>query len=173
MKVSFVVAMDKNNGIGVHNELPWHLGADMAFFKGTTMRHIVLMGRKNYDSIPERFRPLANRLNIVLTRNKDFQAPDCLILHSVEEAVQWKKDHDDDPRVLYIIGGAQIFNQFMALENFVDEMLITKVDVALEVDTHFPNFNEHEWQRELLFSHEKDEKNDYSFSTWRYERNGY
>ena len=72
MKVALIVAVDQQFGIGKNNDLMWHLPADMKFFKETTMGHIVVTGRKNYDSIPERFRPLPNRENAVLTRNTEY-----------------------------------------------------------------------------------------------------
>ena len=75
MKVALIVAVDQQFGIGKNNDLMWHLPADMKFFKETTMGHIVVTGRKNYDSIPERFRPLPNRENAVLTRNTEYHAP--------------------------------------------------------------------------------------------------
>ena len=73
MKTSLIVAMDLDRGIGKNNDLMWHLPNDMKFFKETTSGHVVVMGRKNYESIPERFRPLPNRENVVLTRNANFE----------------------------------------------------------------------------------------------------
>ena len=77
MKVALIVAMDSERGIGRNNDLMWHLPEDMKFFKEKTSGQIVVMGRKNYDSIPERFRPLPNRKNVLLTRNTDFEADGC------------------------------------------------------------------------------------------------
>ncbi len=74
MKFSLIVAMDKNHGIGKNNDLMWHLPKDMRFFKSTTENQVVIMGRKNYDSIPEKYRPLSNRQNVIITRNKAFKA---------------------------------------------------------------------------------------------------
>ena len=82
MKVALIVAMDQEQGIGKNNDLMWHLPVDMKFFKETTNGHIVVMGRKNFDSIPERFRPLSNRENVILTHNATFQAEGCLVFHS-------------------------------------------------------------------------------------------
>src|SRR5690554_1991376 len=124
MKMVIIVAKDNRNGIGKENDLPWHLPADMKFFKETTTGHIVLMGRKNYESIPERFRPLPNRLNIILTRDKSFQAEDCLVLHSINEVINWKATQENDNRTLFVIGGGEIFQQFLAAD-YVDEMYIT------------------------------------------------
>jgi len=82
MKVSLIVAIDLEGGIGKNNDLMWHLPSDMKFFKETTKNQIVVMGRKNFDSIPEKYRPLPNRLNVILTRNKNFTADNCLVYHS-------------------------------------------------------------------------------------------
>jgi dihydrofolate reductase len=81
MKVRLIVAMDNERGIGKNNDLMWHLPADMKFFKETTLGHIVVMGRKNFDSIPERFRPLVGRENVVLTRNTAYSAENCQVFH--------------------------------------------------------------------------------------------
>ena len=87
MKVSLIVAMDKNRGIGKNNDLMWHLPNDMRFFKETTAHQLVVMGRKNYDSIPEKYRPLPNRKNIILTRNSNFKAKDCDVFYSLDDAL--------------------------------------------------------------------------------------
>ncbi|MGY8927632.1 MAG: dihydrofolate reductase, partial [Flavobacteriales bacterium] len=81
MKCVLIVAMDKARGIGRNNDLMWHLPNDMKFFKETTVGHAVVMGRKNFESIPEKYRPLANRENIILTRNKAFLAENCSVLN--------------------------------------------------------------------------------------------
>ena len=93
MKVSLIVAMDLERGIGRDNDLMWHLPNDMKFFKETTQEQIVVMGRKNYDSIPEKFRPLPKRENVILTRNTDFEAPDCKVFHSLQECLEAFKDN--------------------------------------------------------------------------------
>lgn len=167
MKVSLVVAVDKNNGIGKNNDLPWHLPADMKFFKETTTGNIVLMGRKNYESIPLKFRPLPNRLNIILTRDKNYKAENCLIFYSIDEFMTWKKENDADERTLFITGGGEIFKQFLD-RKLVDEMYITHIDHSFEADIFFPEVNFEEWEKEIVFSHEIDEKNKYNFKTYKY-----
>ena len=87
MTVSQIAALTKNYVIGKNNDLPWHLPDDMRYFMQTTSRHTVIMGRKNYDSIPEKFRPLPNRTNIVVTRQPDFAAPGCKVVHSLEKGI--------------------------------------------------------------------------------------
>ena len=102
MKISLIVAMDNERGIGKNNDLMWHLPADMKFFKETSTGHIVVTGRKNYDSIPERFRPLPNRENAVLTRNADYKAPGAVIFPSLEACLEHYKNETE--LCLYIIG---------------------------------------------------------------------
>ena len=86
MQIQLIVAMDSERGIGKNNDLMWHLAADMRFFKETTSGHIVVMGRKNWDSIPTKYRPLSNRENVVLTRNTDFSAEGATVFHSLEQS---------------------------------------------------------------------------------------
>jgi dihydrofolate reductase len=166
MKTSLVVAMDRKRGIGKNNDLPWHLPADMKFFRETTTGHIVVMGRKNYESIPEKFRPLPNRENAVLSRSEDFKAEGCRVFHSLEACLDHYRGETD--RTVYIIGGTQIFRQ--ALDGgYVDEMYITHVDHEYDADTFFPEFDAAQWNVETVFSHPADEKN-VAFTVKRYWR---
>lgn len=166
MAVKLIVAMDRERGIGKNNDLMWHLPADMKFFKETTSGHVVVMGRKNFDSIPERFRPLPNRENAVLTRNIDFQAAGCKVFHSLEECLNW---YIGDERIVYIIGGGEIYRQAMAL-HCVDEMFITHVDAEYGADTFFPEFDEEKWTIREIFNWPKDEKNEAGFTVRHYLR---
>jgi dihydrofolate reductase len=165
MKVALIVAMDQERGIGKNNDLMWHLAADMQFFKQTTSGQIVVMGRKNYDSIPERFRPLPNRENVVITRNIDFKADNCLVFHNIEAV--FSHYHDEDERTIFIIGGGEIYK--LALETgLVQEMYITHVDASYNADTFFPEFDETVWEKSEILSHSKDEKNEAAFVVRRY-----
>ena len=91
MKIKLIVAASENNVIGIKNDLPWHLPNDMLFFKKQTLNSVVIMGKKNYISIPEKFRPLKNRTNIILTRDDKFLAKDCLVANSLEAAIELAK----------------------------------------------------------------------------------
>ncbi|HBC6620777.1 TPA: trimethoprim-resistant dihydrofolate reductase DfrA36 [Escherichia coli] len=165
MKVSLIVAMDLEKGIGKNNDLMWHLPADMLFFKETTLNHIVVMGRKNFESIPERFRPLPNRENAILTRNTAFEAPNCTVFHSMEGCL--KPYENEDKRTVFIIGGGQIYEE--ALEkNRVDEMFITFVDHTFGADTFFPSIDFSLWNEEVLRVHEADSKNAYNFTVKKF-----
>jgi len=166
MKVSLIVAMDTNRGIGKNNDLMWHLPADMKFFKETTTGHIVVMGRKNWDSIPERFRPLPARENVILTRNRDFQTEGATVFHSLESAIEHFKN---DIRNFFVIGGGEIYRKSMDLK-CVDEMYVTQVNAVYSADTYFPSFDESEWTITELFHHEKDSTHEASFTVKRYLR---
>src|SRR3954469_17655108 len=113
MIVSAIAALSKNGVIGKNNDLPWKLPDDMKFFMETTKGHHVIMGRKNYESLPPKFRPLPNRTNIVITRQKNFSAPGCDVVNSLEAAIEIAKAHNEGE--VFIIGGAEIFNQSMHL----------------------------------------------------------
>lgn len=167
MKTSLIVAMDRQRGIGKNNDLLWHLPADMKFFRETTSGHIVVMGRKNFESIPEKFRPLPNRENVVLTRNKDFKADDVKVFHSMEECLMHYQNETE--RKVFIIGGGEIYRKAMDL-GVIGEMFISHVDETFESDTFFPEFDESKWTAEKVLQQEKDEKNKYAFAVMRYER---
>lgn len=168
MKVSLIVAMDLERGIGKNNDLMWHLPADMKFFKETTSGHIVVMGRKNFESIPERFRPLPNRENVVLTRSKDYVAEGCEIFHSMDACLDYYKSEEE--RTVFIIGGGEIYR--LALESeVVEEMYITHVNKTYDAETFFPDFDLKSWSVETIMEYPKDEKHEASFTVVRYTRN--
>ena len=165
MKVALIVAMDSERGIGRDNDLMWHLPEDMKFFKDKTSGQIVVMGRKNYDSIPDRFRPLPNRENVVLTRNTDFEADGCKVFHSLNECLVAYENEKE--RIVFIIGGGEIYR--LALEHeAVDEMYITYIDKVYGADTFFPEFDEDNWQVSTLFEQPVDERHEASFEVKHY-----
>jgi dihydrofolate reductase len=168
MKVALIVAMDLERGIGKNNDLMWHLPADMKFFKETTVGHIVVMGRKNWDSIPLRYRPLSDRENVVLTRNKTFNAEDAIVLHNLNEV--WEKYQNEEEKTIFIIGGGEIYKQ--ALEsNLITEMYITHVNKSYDAETFFPEFDLSQWKVEVIQMHEKDAKHETEFQVNKYTRN--
>lgn len=167
MKLSLIVAMDSDRGIGKNNDLMWHLPNDMKFFKETTQNQVVVMGRKNYDSIPEKYRPLPNRENVVLTRNTDFTANNCLVFNSLDTCLQHFEDEKD--RTVFIIGGGEIYK--LALETTgISEMYITHINKSYGADTFFPEFNLKEWSVSTIMQQEKDEKHDASFTVLKYQK---
>ncbi len=133
MRLHLIFARASNGVIGNKNALPWHLPEDMAHFKRTTMGCPVLMGRKTWDSLPERFRPLPGRLNVVLTRQRDWRAEGALCAHSLEEACGLCPDHSD----AWVIGGAELYAQALPLAS---SALITEIDAAFEGDAFAPQF---------------------------------
>ena len=163
---SLIVAKAKNNVIGANNDLIWDLPRDMQFFKDSTTGHPVIMGRKNYDSIPPKWRPLPNRENCIVTRKEDFEAENCLVFGSVEAALDHYKNSDQK---VFIIGGGQIY-KYVIENKLVDEMLITFIDHEFEGDTFFPEFDESEWNAEVIMTSEIDEKNPYPFIVKRFTR---
>ena len=112
MIISLIAAIAENLVIGKNNDLPWNLPDDMKYFMQTTKGHYVIMGRKNYDSIPEKFRPLPNRTNIVITRQKAFQAPGCIVVNSIEDALKIPEKSGEEE--IFIIGGAELYAQARA-----------------------------------------------------------
>ena len=163
MTISIIVAVSENNVIGKNNQLPWHLPTDMKFFKDKTMGHCVIMGRKNYDSIPDRFRPLSGRTNIVVTRQKEFKAKDVIIVHSIDEAIQAAKERNEAE--CFIIGGGEIFRQALS---YCDRIYLTRIHHHFEGDVFFPELKAGEWREVSREDHQEDEKNKYNFSFLTY-----
>ncbi len=167
MKVSLIVAIDSEGGIGKNNDLMWHLPSDMKFFKETTKNQIVVMGRKNFDSIPEKFRPLPNRLNVILTRNKNFTADNCLVFHSFEACLEYFKNEVD--KTIFIIGGGEIYS--MALTSTVlKEMFITHIDGIFRADTFFPEFDASNWSKTEIGHQEKNAEHSHEFKIVHYSK---
>jgi dihydrofolate reductase len=165
MKVIIIVAIAQNNAIGKDNNLLWHLPADMKFFKEQTSGQTIITGRKNYESIPEKFRPLPNRTNIVVTRDKNFQALGATVVYNLEDAIE--KSKSSGAEKCFIIGGGQIYKESLE-KNLVDEMLITHVEVVPKADTFFPEVDSSKWQKELITELNADEKNKFSMKIYRY-----
>lgn len=165
--VKLIVAKASNDVIGKDNDLIWRLPADMHFFTKSTKGHIVIMGRRNWDSIPAKYRPLSDRVNVVVSRNPDFHHPDCISFQSLEAALDHFKNEKE--RDIFIIGGGQIYRESLE-KNLIDEMLITHIDQDFEGDTWFPEIESSKWLKREVLSHPKDEKNPYSFTVFQYNR---
>ena len=167
MKVSLIVAVAENGVIGKDNDLVWHLPKDIRFFKETTMGHYVIMGRKNFESIPHKYRPLPNRINIVITRQSEYNAEGCIIVDSVEAALKIAKNNGDiEP---FIIGGGQIYK--IALEeNLVDKIYLTKVHHSFDGDTFFPELSS-DWKETNKTENKADEKHKYNYDFITLEKN--
>ena len=165
MTISIIVAVDENNVIGKDNALIWHLPADMKFFKDKTTGHCIITGRKNYESIPEKYRPLPNRTNIIITRQKNYHAPGATIVGSIDEAIEKAKQTGYEE--IFIIGGAEIFRQSMHL---VDKLYVTKIYHSFEGDVFFPAINTKEWKETDRRKGIVDEKNKYEHDFIVYEK---
>jgi dihydrofolate reductase len=154
MIISLVVAMDRNRLIGRNQQLPWHLPADLRHFKEITMGKPILMGRKTWESIG---RPLPGRTNVVVTASADFQAPGCIVTHSIEEALAAV---GEDKEVM-VIGGAHLYRQLLPR---ADRIYLTLVDHAFAGDTWFPELDERDWKECCRHDHDRDQKNPYRYS---------
>jgi dihydrofolate reductase len=165
-KISLVVAVAENGVIGKDNQLVWHLRDDMKFFKELTTGHVILTGRKNYESIPEKFRPLPNRVNCIMTRNAAYDAPGAQVFPDFQS---WMTACQDDERELFIIGGGEIYRQALE-QDLVDEMYITHVHAQPEGDTFFPNFDTERWAKEIIMRQQKDERNEFDFVVVKFVR---
>ncbi len=145
--------MARNRVIGRDNGIPWRLPAEMKWFKATTMGKPILMGRKTYESIG---RPLPGRHNIVLTRNRDYSAEDCTVVHSIEEAISAAGADQE----LMIMGGAFLYEQFLSL---ADCLYLTFIEADIEGDAYFPEFSMANWLivKEEFF--QANEKNPYDY----------
>jgi dihydrofolate reductase len=133
-QLSIIVAIDRQRGIGLRNQLPWHLPEDLAHFKRLTTGHPIIMGRKTFDSIG---RPLPNRRSIVITRDGAWQREGVDVVHSLDEAVALVGDAP-----AFIIGGAQVFDAALAV---ADRLIVTEIDGQFACDTFFPAIDPATW----------------------------
>jgi len=155
MIVSIIVAIAENWVIGMNNKLIWHLSEDLKNFKKITDGHFIIMGRKTYESIGK---PLPGRTNIILTRNKKYNAEGCVVLNSVDSALAYclKKNQDE----IFIIGGAQVYHEVF---DKTDKIYLTKVHASPEGDAFFPVIDLSKWKEIAHSSIRKNEKNNFDF----------
>jgi dihydrofolate reductase len=148
--------MDENGLIGRDNGLPWHLPDDMRWFREVTMGKPVIMGRKTYETIPARFRPLRGRHTIVVTRNPEYEAGEATVVYSIEEAVAAAGNVDE----IMIGGGAEVYKAFLAA---ADRLYLTVVEGDFVGDSYFPPIDRREWREIHARIHEPDEQHKYRF----------
>lgn len=136
---SAIVAMDEGRVIGNNGTLPWHIPEDLTHFKQLTTGHVVLMGRKTWDSLPERFRPLPNRLNVVVSRSpRRASLPEEVHWYtSLEEAIELAESEQMNDKKLWVIGGAELYRQFLP---YCKTVYVTRVRGQHEGDVTFPEF---------------------------------
>ncbi|APD08033.1 dihydrofolate reductase [Flavobacteriaceae bacterium UJ101] len=160
MKLTIIVAFAENQVIGKDNQLIWHLPNDLKRFKLLTTGKPIIMGRKTFESIGK---PLPNRENIVLTRDKNWKHEGAKVFHSKEAILEYLENHEH----AYVIGGAEIYKLFLDNTDFLE---ITYVDTNIDGDAFFPLINYEKWNLISEFSHEKDEKHAFSYKFVTYRR---
>lgn len=156
MIVSMLVAADEKNGIGLNNKLPWHLPADLKYFKKLTLDHHVLMGRKTFESIGK---PLTKRVNIVLTSDKNYLKAGAVTVNTLEEGIKFASDAGESE--LFVIGGAMVFRLCLPL---ADRLYLTRIHAAFAADTFLPFDVSGNWNLLSADSHQPDEKNKWPYA---------
>lgn len=156
-----IAAVAENNALGKDNDLVWHLPNDFKRFKTLTSGHHIIMGRKTFESFPK---PLPNRTHVIITRQKNYKAEGCIIVDSIEKALEICPKNEDT----YIIGGGEIYTLSLP---FADKIEITKVHHSFEADAYFPVLNEKEWKLAQSDHNSKDEKHIYDYTYLTYLRN--
>ena len=146
MPLHLIYARSRNNVIGVNGDLPWHLPEDLAHFKRTTLGQPVIMGRVTWESIPDKFRPLPGRTNVVVSRQASFSAPGAQVVSSLQAAM----DLFTAGEVLWLIGGAQLYAQAMPL---AQQLVITEIYADYEGDAFAPAIDAAEWKETQRTQH--------------------
>lgn len=160
IKISMIAAMGKNRVIGYNNEMPWHLPADLHFFKKTTLGSPIIMGRKTYDSIG---RPLPGRLNIILSRNPSLSIDGCIVVNTFTDALEAAKNNDE----VFITGGAHLYEKFLEKS---DRLYLTLIDEEFNGDTFFPDYTQYQWNEVERIVNQPDSKNAYPYTFLTLER---
>lgn len=158
-KISLIAAMAKHRVIGYQNRLPWRLPADMKWFKQHTIGKPIVMGRKTWESIGK---PLPGRKNIVITRQKNYQAPGCKVIANLKKVNEVVEDAEE----IMIIGGAKLYEQALPLAN---KLYLTFIDQEFKGDTFFPEVDMADWKLVFQQSHLPDEQNPYPYQFLIYE----
>ncbi|PBB05426.1 dihydrofolate reductase [Salimicrobium humidisoli] len=160
--ISFIFAMDNNRLIGKDNDLPWHIPNDFKFFKTKTMHSTVIMGRKTFESLGG---PLPKREHIIITKDENYEAGDCTVVHSVDEI---RAITSGDPeKEWFVIGGTVLFESMLG---DVDRMYVTHIDHTFEGDTYFPEIDWSQWELTDKEKGARDEKNPYDYFFCIYDR---
>lgn len=160
IKVSMIAAMSNNRVIGLNNKMPWHLPADLQFFKKMTLGSPIIMGRKTYDSIG---RPLPGRLNIVLSKDEKLKIDGCTVVHTFMDALDAAKGSEE----VFITGGAHLYNNFL---DKAKRLYLTLVDGEFEGDTYFPDYTQYQWKEINRVVNQADENNPYPYTFLTLER---
>lgn len=159
-QVLIIAAVAANGVIGRDNQLLWQLPEDMRFFRETTKGKPVIMGRKTWESLPPRFRPLPGRRNVVITRQESYQAADAEIAHSLSDALNLCAEENQ----VFVIGGAEIYAQAMSI---ADQLLLTEVSLTPDGDAHFPHIDPQHWQEIKRSAHCSENGTAYAFVVYQ------
>lgn len=166
MIVSLIAAVAQNGVIGKDNDLVWDIPEDMQFFRDTTRNHCIVTGRRNYESIPLKFRPLKNRTNIVVSQQFNAFEPGVIVCESIEKAIEFAEKQGESE--LFVIGGGKVY-EYCLKHNLADKLYVTWVHQDFEGDTHFPTINTADF--ELVSerkSHQDNPTNlDYTFCVYQ------
>ncbi|WP_198244413.1 dihydrofolate reductase [methane-oxidizing endosymbiont of Gigantopelta aegis] len=154
MKISLIVAMAENRVIGLNNQMPWHLSADLKNFKKITMGSPIIMGRKTFEAIG---RPLPGRTNIIVSRNPQYQAENCLLFPQLDIALNHCSQHDE----VFIIGGATLYEQTLERAH---RLYLTQIHQAFSGDTYFPEIDKQAWVELEKTTIHDDPAVDFSYS---------
>ena len=160
MKLSLIVAMATNHTIGINNQMPWHLSADLKKFKQITMGHPIIMGRKTFESIGQ---PLPGRQNIIISRNSGYKQEGCLVFNNLDSALQSCAEIDE----VFVIGGATLYEATLTR---ADRLYITEIQQAFDGDTWFPDIKKEQWREVAREDIADDSSVNFSYSFIVYER---
>ena len=152
--IILIAAVAQNNALGKNNDLLWHLPKDFKRFKEITSGHHIIMGRKTFESFPK---PLPNRTNVVITRQKDYSKEGCIVVQDIEKAIEVCPKNEP----VYIIGGGEIYSQSI---HFANQLDITKVHHSFEADVYFPQIDLEKWELTSEIFNPKDDRHFYDFS---------
>jgi len=160
--IIIIAAVSKDGFIGKNMAIPWRLKSDMAHFKEATDGHVVIMGRKTWESLPEKFRPLPNRRNIVITRKPEFKTEGAEVASSLEDALKFaEKDEFEKDKNVYIIGGGEIYKAALP---YAEKIALTRVKTEIgEGDARFPELDNQKWNLISKKNGKKTEEDDYDF----------
>ena len=160
-----IAAMGSNRVIGKDNDLPWHLPDDFRYFQQTTKGHHIVMGRKNWESLPHQFQPLPHRTNLVITRQDDYKAEGATVIGSLEAAKDMAAAQNENE--LFIIGGGEIYRMGLSM---ADRIYLTEIDGAFDGQVTFPEFSSIEWSETSRMHHPADDRHQYAFDFVIYEK---
>ena len=160
MRVSLVAAVARNGVIGRDNAIPWHLPEDARRFRALTMGHPVVMGRRTWDSLPERFRPLPGRRNVVVTRNVVWNAEGAERAGSLDEAFRLLAGAPQ----IFVIGGAELYAEALPR---ADELVVTEIDAEIQGDVFFPTWDQATFREESREPHVSEDGTAFAFVTYR------